>query len=233
MGGEIISNMIRMMTSAAICVGIYCWTLPVRAADDPDFSRLLQEKCAKYEDEIAATSKRLPHSQVGEKADRPALARQLREMAVIDQQVRDRWIALQGDPAALAEMQRADAANLAKLRHILHQNGFPTRAMIGSSGVQDAWLLVQHANDDKLQESVLAQLKPRFRTREISAQDYALLTDRVLRHQGKPQIYGSQFNDSFELEPTRDMAHLDDRRRAMGLPSMAAYKCMLKAFYRK
>lgn len=69
----------------------------------------------------------------------------------------------------------------------------------------------------------------------MAADDVALLTDRVLRAQGKPQRYGTQFkpgaDGSMVLEPTEDEAGLDARRRAVGLPSMAVYKRMLGEAY--
>jgi hypothetical protein len=205
---------------------------PCRAAD-ADFSRRMEQQCARYLDEIEATVKPLSPSRVEATIDRPALAKQLRAMAVLDQEVRDAWIANPSDAAAATAMQRVDAENLVNLRHMLRQNGFPRRAMVGTEGVQDAWLLVQHADDLELQKDVLAQLKPRLRAGELRVQEYALLTDRVLTNQGKPQIYGTQFDDELNMKPTRDASHLDARRHAMGLPSIAAYRCMLQVLYRK
>ncbi|WP_426701945.1 DUF6624 domain-containing protein [Rhodanobacter sp. Col0626] len=47
-----------------------------------------------------------------------------------------------------------------------------------------------------------------------------MLTDRVLRNQGKPQLYASQFmlakDGSLVPEPTMDLARVDERRAMMG-----------------
>lgn len=207
---------------------------PAEIAGGDDLSRLLQDKCAPYADEIAAASPSPSRPQGHEILERPALAKQLRAMAVRDQEVRGRWIGRMEDSDVMAEVQRVDDENLSKLRHILRQDGFPTRAMVGSEGVQDAWLLVQHAvGDHELQVKVLAQLKTRLRAGEVRPSEYALLADRVLAQEGKPQIYGTQFDEQFKMKPTGDVAHLDERRRAMGLPSIAAYRCLLHALYRK
>ena len=69
---------------------------------------------------------------------------------------------------------------------------------------------------------------------EVSGQDLALLTDRVLKQQGLPQRYGSQFD--FEdgaaiLYPIRDSAGVDARRAAMGLMPLALYAGFLRQMY--
>lgn len=222
------------MLAGSMVLGPACWASPAEVIGDADLSRLLQEKCAPYVDELAATPKPLPHREEQKALERPALAKELHAMAVLDQEVRARSLGRMDDAVTLAEMQRVDAENLVKLRHILRQDEFPTRAMVGGEGVKDAWLLVTHAVEDHtLQVEVLAQLKTRLPAGEVRPQDYALLTDKVLVEEDKPQIYGTQFDADLKMEPTRDPAHLDERRRAVGLPSIAAYRCLMHALYKK
>ena len=56
-------------------------------------------------------------------------------------------------------------------------------------------------------------------TGEASKQNLALLEDRLLIRQGKPQRYGSQVEtqNGVGLKPTEDEANLDTRRASMGL----------------
>jgi hypothetical protein len=64
----------------------------------------------------------------------------------------------------------------------------------------------------------------------IAVSDMALLKDRVLMHQGKPQIYGSQFNsdgDKWVLYDLEDPRHVDERRRSMHLMPFDMYKCAI------
>ncbi|MGS0641112.1 DUF6624 domain-containing protein [Xanthomonas oryzae] len=72
-------------------------------------------------------------------------------------------------------------------------------------------------------------------TQDVAPDDVALLTDRVLLAQGKPQRYGTQFHrdadDRMALQPTEDEAGLDARRLRMGLPPMDQYKKMLQDIY--
>jgi hypothetical protein len=60
---------------------------------------------------------------------------------------------------------------------------------------------------------------------------FALLTDKVLRGQGKPQLYGTRFDDELKPEPIADEAHVDKRRHSLGMISLANYSCKIHAAY--
>ena len=129
-------------------------------------------------------------------------------------------------------MKEVDADNLRRLKHIIHQDGFPTARMVGYDGLQAAWLLVQHASDPEFQAQMLVEVRRRVNSGELDPQDLALLTDRVLLAHGKKQRYGTQFEvgaQGFTVRPLEDPPHVDERRRAMGLVSLADYTCILKA----
>jgi hypothetical protein len=172
---------------------------------------------------------------------RPALRNGLLQMERQDQDARNRLMAAMAkgdppddDPARIYTIQ-VDAVNLRRLKHIINQDGFPTIGMVGLDGVHAAFLLTQHADDDSaFQERMLRVVTRRLRTGEINGNQYALLTDRVLRAQGKPQRYGTQFemrDDEWKPEPIADEAHVDERRHALGLISLANYSCKIHAVY--
>jgi hypothetical protein len=130
-------------------------------------------------------------------------------------------------------MKEVDADNLRRLKHIIRQDGFPTARMVGYDGLQAAWLLVQHASDPAFQAKMLTEIRRRVKSRELDLQDYALLTDRVLLAQGRKQRYGTQFEvreQGLAVRSLEDPSHVDERRRALGLISLADYACTLKAF---
>jgi hypothetical protein len=63
-----------------------------------------------------------------------------------------------------------------------------------------------------------------------------MLTDRILRYEGKPQIYGTQYlstmaNPDLHLEPTNDMPDLDKRRASMDLMPSEDWTCVMKVVY--
>ena len=128
------------------------------------------------------------------------------------------------DPTRLAAIH-VDAVNLPKLKHIMNQDGFPTSAMVGLDGVHAAFLLTTHADSDpSFQAMILKIVTPRLRTHEIDGNQYALLTDRVSVAEGKKQRYGTQFvgkGDQMKPKPIEDEAHVDERRRALALISIA------------
>lgn len=63
---------------------------------------------------------------------------------------------------------------------------------------------------------------------ELDKSALALLEDRVLTNQSKPQLYGSQLHNNpltgkLEFFPIADEAHVDERRASMGLGPLADY----------
>ena len=71
---------------------------------------------------------------------------------------------------------------------------------------------------------------------EVSAVNVAYLTDRVRMHEGKPQVYGTQFrrsNGDWEPYPIEDPDRVDERRAALGLATLAEYKKQLMRFQDK
>jgi hypothetical protein len=165
------------------------------------------------------------------------LKAQLHNMVAEDQQARQAWIAggmSRPDPIVVNHVEVVDQRNLQALRQILEAGGVPTPARVGRQGMHDLWLLVQHADTDvPLQERVLQALA----TGDSGVQrgDIALLTDRVRGHEGRPQLYGSQFHLSAKdmvPDPIEDEAHVDERRAAMDLAPLADYACMLRVIYK-
>jgi len=151
-----------------------------------------------------------------------------------DQEARTAALASDSSRAA-ATVGQIDAENLKRLKHIVTQDGFPTRSMVGNDGVDAAWLLTQHADSDpKFQAHVLKILAVRVRQRAFDPAEFAMLTDRVLIHEGKAQRYGTQFgNDGSGLRPgsMEDPAHVDQRRASVGLGTLAEYSCAMRVIY--
>ncbi len=172
----------------------------------------------------------------------PAMRKALLEMMRRDQAARHAMIDAQGkasQAAAGKQLAAVDAANLKRLAPMLDEHGFPSPARVGRDGVEAAFVLVQHADSDPaFQARMLPQLAKLHGQGEVSGQKFALLTDRVLRAQGKRQRYGTQFGPdkahpgTVVLQPVEDAAHLDARRAGVGLPPLKDYACVLSATYR-
>jgi hypothetical protein len=76
---------------------------------------------------------------------------------------------------------------------------------------------------------VLALLAQLLDTGEIAPQHHAYLHDRIAVAEQRPQRWGTQFVMGGEPAPIEDEAHVDERRAAIGLDSMASYAARLRA----
>lgn len=218
---------------------LVCGALTTAQAAD-DWDAQVAKQCPRMaawmqakEAEVAAQRKAHPAGKPGE----PALRAELLKMRDADEKARNAAIA-DGfkHPELIKAMLAVDAANLPRLRQIVATQGIPTLAQVGEDGVEAALLLVQHADrDPAFQTKVLDQLQASPDHGGVSAQQFTLLTDRVLLAQHKPQRYGTQFkmkDGKLQADPMEDPVNVDKRRVAAGLPPLADYACMLSIEYR-
>jgi hypothetical protein len=76
------------------------------------------------------------------------------------------------------------------------------------------------------QKDCLEKMKLSFKAGETSGKDLAYLVDRVAVAENKNQIYGTQFRYTDKCEnmkplPIEDEQHVDERRKSIGLKTMA------------
>ncbi|HSA55825.1 MAG TPA: DUF6624 domain-containing protein [Gemmatimonadaceae bacterium] len=146
-----------------------------------------------------------------------------------DQAVRADYGTRVGDTAFTRELLRQDSILSDSLSRILDRFGLPTRAMVGSRGADAAMRIAQHSATLQPRVFALAQALP---PASISPEALALLEDRVLVGQGRPQRFGSQFTAGsdgvFRFAPVDDPGGLEQRRAAAGLPPLALYVCMVE-----
>lgn len=160
------------------------------------------------------------------------LRRELLALVVEDQAARAAMIKDWSDPAAKAAVEAIDRRSTARLKEVVARHGWPSFALVGEDGAHAAWLLVQHADlDPAFQKECLAKMAPLVERAQASGIDYAYLTDRVAVAEGRPQRYGTQFDERREPRPIEDEANVDVRRAALGMPSMAAYRAMMLEMY--
>jgi hypothetical protein len=164
-----------------------------------------------------------------------ALRRELITMGGQDQAIRANLTGEKmQDTAFMLRMLREDSVRTRRMREILRTKGWPGRSMVGREGAEAAWLIVQHSDSPEFQEEALRAIDA-APPGEVEPQAHALLVDRVRTKQGKPQLYGSQFdvrNGRLVAFPIEDEAHLDERRAAVGLPPMADYVRMMGEMYK-
>jgi hypothetical protein len=168
----------------------------------------------------------------------PALREELLRRAWQDQAVRDEMIKggmNHPDKATEARMAVIDSDNMARMKEVVKRYGWPGPGLVGRDGADAAFLLVQHAPALAFQKAMLRPVRRAYREGELSAWNYALLLDRVLAREGKPQVYGMSVNhwDGQEpvLDPIMDEANVNRRRASIGLPPLSEYLEFMKKMY--
>jgi hypothetical protein len=167
----------------------------------------------------------------------PDVRQELGRMIEADQRARHALIDAKSDEEKAklrVEVDRVDGENLSRIQEILNQYGFPNVAQVGRDGVSTFFLLVQHVSDVRLQRKALDLARPLMESRQLSRQQYALLTDRVRLAEGKRQLYGTQtdkVNGEIVLKPVEDLDHLDDRRAQMAMGPSKEYLDLIRARY--
>lgn len=149
------------------------------------------------------------------------LARQIEQMAVVDQEVRG---LARSKTRSIEDflVYTTDGTHNQYIRNIIAAYGYPTRNLIGKRAMKKFWLLVQHQDFDiNLQESCLKGC-------DFEACERAHLTDRVLVNKGRKQIYGTQFMRSSNgtrriPAPIESPRGVEKRRKSVGLKSLKIY----------
>lgn len=164
-----------------------------------------------------------------------SLRQQLLSLAAADQAVRQGAALADSmrDTAFVRRMAARDSLDAAALRAIIARFGWPRKSLVGARGAHAAFLIAQH--NASLQHEALARMR-RLPAGEVSPSDLALLEDRVLVSEGKPQRYGTQLRLSSDgrrmvFPPIEDVEHLDARRAAVGLPPIPVYLCVMRTLY--
>lgn len=130
--------------------------------------------------------------------------------------------------------EKVDKPNTKRLKEIYEESGFPTRKTVGKEGVEAFMLILQHTPDEALRQKMLKPIKKAFKRKEISANEYTNYVDRLLVHQGKPQIYGSNFDfkdGKLMMSKVKDLKNLAKIRRKAGLPTIEEYAEVLRKVY--
>ena len=179
----------------------------------------------------------------------PELAKELAAMVKADQDARFKMIKLmneaKGDAGSAAKRQadapefkavfEIDQRNRARMKEIVKEHGWPSFTLVGKEGAFNAWLLVQHSDEDKpFQKECLELMRVAAAKGEASKRELAYLVDRVLVGEGKKQLYGTQteLKDGKAVpKPVEDPENLDKRRAEAGMPTMKEYLKQVEAMY--
>ena len=91
------------------------------------------------------------------------------------------------------ELLSLQTANTVKLKNLVHQYGWPSISKVGKDAAQGAWLLVQHADNDRAwQRQALMMMEQLVVSGDIDKSNIAYLRDRLSMAENQTQLYGSQ-----------------------------------------
>lgn len=151
------------------------------------------------------------------------LARELIDMT--DEDRRLQTGALGEDFAARLAHRRVTVRNGDRLAEIIEKHGWPTAELVGQEAARRAWLVAQHADRQlDLQRRVLALM---LEAEHTDATQLAMLRDRILVNEGRPQIYGTQIAGVVDGAPVpwpcEHPERMDQRRAEVGLEPFAVH----------
>lgn len=129
----------------------------------------------------------------------------------------------QGYNPELRALHNSQARTLAE---IVDSKGWPDNATVGADGATAAWMVVQQAIGlPNFMRACLGMIEDAADTGRVPRWQVALLTDRIRWLEGRPQVYGSQFDwdEKGELNPLpiEDEAGVDTRRAGADLVPLA------------
>ncbi len=115
--------------------------------------------------------------------------------------------------------------NAARLHTIIATHGWPTERLVGVDGAKAAHRIAQHSiNHPELMRECRRLLDEASLKGEVPRWQFAYIEDRIRVFEGLPQRYGTQWRggpNGLEPYPIEDADHVDERRAALGLPSLA------------
>lgn len=120
-----------------------------------------------------------------------------------------------------------DRENLVKVVSLIEKCGMPTLNEVDQQQMSAIWLVFQHA-DNYHRKKYLPQLKKSAQNGDLRKSHMALMEDRILMMDGKPQIYGSQIsedreNGGWKIYDLQNPETVDKRRAEIGMQPLSEY----------
>jgi hypothetical protein len=115
--------------------------------------------------------------------------------------------------------------NAKTLNEIIDTIGYPTTDKVGKEASEAAWLIIQHSigHPDFMRKCVKL-LEDAVSENKANSKNLAYLTDRVEVFEGKPQLYGTQFDwdENGELSPNAfdELNKVNERRKSIGFNTL-------------
>lgn len=142
-----------------------------------------------------------------------------------------------GASAATEEMKgrvaRADERIDAFFKETLRRCGWPGRSKVGQGASMGfAMMVVNSDGNSPLQRYSRWLMEKEISMKgEVPRELFAILTDKLLLSEMKPQRYGTQLDFSFKARPVEDKDRVDQLRAEMGMMPLAEYEETVRDLY--
>jgi len=112
--------------------------------------------------------------------------------------------------------------NAETLNDIINIIGYPEIDKVGKKASEAAWLVIQHSiGKPEFMRKCAKLLEKAVSKNNTDPQSLAYLTDRIAVFEGRPQLYGTQFDwdKNGEMSPNLfdDLTKVNQRRKSIGL----------------
>ncbi|MBB6611416.1 hypothetical protein H7F15_10250 [Pontibacter sp. Tf4] len=206
------------------------WTNVTHFKSDTDLSSLHTDK--RWEPMVKQLQAK---ADIAEANYNKPLKAQLEQIYEKDQQIRREFMAARDKhgmdapetKVLMQQMMDTDAENQKQIIAIIEKHGWPGKSMVGQQASQAVFLVIQHSGKDVMGK-YLPLLREAVAKGEAEKSQLALMEDRYLMYNDKPQLYGSQVTmnnttKQWELYKVEDEANLDKRRAEMGMEPIKDY----------
>ncbi|WP_345989345.1 DUF6624 domain-containing protein [Chryseobacterium sp. Chry.R1] len=131
------------------------------------------------------------------------------------------------------EMEQLHNRNAKKLNDIMDIIGYPGIDKVGKEASEAAWLIIQHAiGQPELMRKCVRLLKDAVNEQKADPKNLAYLSDRIAVFEGKPQLYGTQFdwNENGEMVPNfvDNITKVNERRKSIGLNTLEEQTAIIR-----
>ena len=116
---------------------------------------------------------------------------------------------------------KEDHRNQELVISIIEKCGMPTLKEVGQRRMDAVWLGLQHSTEE-IRKKYFPQIEKAVKNGDLSTSQYALMKDRMLMDEGKPQIYGSQIENG-KLYKLENPETVNERRKKMGMEPIEDY----------
>lgn len=122
---------------------------------------------------------------------------------------------------SLIKNAKEDHRNQELVISIIEKCGMPTLNEVNQKQMTAIWLGLQHT-ENKYRIKYFPLIEKAVKNGDLSKEQYALMKDRILMDEGKPQIYRSQIKNG-KLYDLEEPETVNERRQKKGLEPIEDY----------